>query len=127
MFNLIKAWFKRPVVINFNVETIPDDAKVCVLTTTHNPTKELIKQIESQLLSFTGLKSVVLGGDGQSLQTLNDEDLKAIGLIRISKLVVEYPDVSELDLSNTYLLPAGERVINTEVSLKLKQYLEERS
>jgi len=81
MFNLIKAWFKRPVVINFNVETIPDDAKVCVLATQQNLTRVQLKQIESSLSKFTGIKSVVLG-DGQSLQTLNDEDLKAIDLIR---------------------------------------------
>lgn len=81
MFNLIKSWFKRPVVINLNAEHIPKDTKICVLVTQQETTKEQFKDIQSYLSKFVGIKSLVLGGS-QSLQTLSDDDLKAIGLIR---------------------------------------------
>ena len=82
MFNLVKSWFKRPVVINFNVETIPDDAKVCVLTTQRELSKAELEAIQSQLSGFTGLKFVIISKGVDSLQALSSEDLKAIGLIR---------------------------------------------
>lgn len=82
MFNLIKSWFKRPVVINFNVEAISGDAKVCVLTTTHNLTQEVVEQLEDRLNGWRGESRVIVIGNSKPLQVLSDDDLKAIGLIR---------------------------------------------
>lgn len=83
MFELIKKWFKRPVVININYEAVPHDTKLGVLTTPNPIDAEQARAIREYWSYFNKDFKVVVLSDGVSLQALSDDNLKAIGLVRI--------------------------------------------
>lgn len=82
MFELIKKWLKRPIVINFTVEPLSPDAAINVLRTERPITPEIAKAIKKQWPEFCGSKAVVLC-PGVALEQLTDEQLKDIGLMRV--------------------------------------------
>jgi hypothetical protein len=82
MFELIKKWLTRPIVINFTVEPLSPDAAINVLRTERPITPEIAKAIKKQWPEFCESKAVVLC-PGVALEQLGDEQLKAIGLMRV--------------------------------------------
>ena len=82
MFELIKKWLKRPIVINFTVEPLSPDAAFNVLRTERPITPEIAEAIKKQWSEFCKSKAVVLC-PGVVLEQLSDEQLKAIGLMRV--------------------------------------------
>lgn len=84
MFELIKKWLKRPIVINFIVEPLSPDAAINVLRTERPITPEIAEAIKEQWPEFCESKAVVLC-PGVKLEQMSDEQLKSIGLVRIKE------------------------------------------
>lgn len=82
MFELIKKWLVRPVVINFTVEPLSPDAAINVLRTERPITPEIAKAIKKQWPEFCESKAVVLCS-GVTLEQMTDEQLKDVGLMRV--------------------------------------------
>ncbi|MFW1968120.1 hypothetical protein [Acinetobacter guillouiae] len=82
MFESIKKWFQRPVVININYEAVPHDTKLGILKTPNPIDAEQARMIREAWSKYNKDFKVVVLSDGISLQALSDDDLKAIGLIR---------------------------------------------
>ena len=82
MFEAIKKWFQRPVVININYEAVPHDTKLGILKTPNPIDAEQARMIREAWSKYNKDFKVVVLSDGISLQALSDDDLKAIGLIR---------------------------------------------
>ncbi|WP_046205833.1 DUF1127 domain-containing protein [Acinetobacter radioresistens] len=82
MFESIKKWFKRPVIINFTVEPLSPDAAINVLKYEKEITPELAEHIRRAWPEFCEAKAVIIGA-GMTLEQLSDEQLKDIGLMRI--------------------------------------------
>lgn len=83
MFESIKKWFKRPIVINFTVEPLSPDAVINVLKTDSPITPEIAEHVRKAWPEFHKSKAVIIGAD-MMLEQLSDEQLKAIGLMRIN-------------------------------------------
>lgn len=83
MFEAVKKWFKRPVVININYEAVPNDTKLGILKTPNPINVEQARAIREYWSNFNKDFKVVVLSDGVLLQALSDVDLKAIGLVRI--------------------------------------------
>lgn len=81
MFESIKKWFKRPIVINFTVEPLSLDATF-VLKHEREITPEIAEALSKVWFEFYESKVVVIGA-GMTLEQLSDEQLKDIGLMRI--------------------------------------------
>lgn len=81
MFEAIKKWFKRPIVINFTVEPLNQDSGINVLRTDSYITPEVAEAVRKTWPEFSKSKAVVLC-PGVTLEQLSDADLRAIGLIR---------------------------------------------
>ena len=84
MFELIKKWLTRPIVVNFTVEPLSPDAAINVLRTEKPITPEIAKAIKKQWPEFCKSKAVVLC-PGVKLEQMSDEQLKSIGLVRIKE------------------------------------------
>lgn len=82
MFELIKKWLKRPIVINFTVEPLSPDAAINVLRTERSITPEIAEAVKKSWPEFCKSKAVVLC-PGVALEQMSDEQLKAIGLMRV--------------------------------------------
>lgn len=82
MFELIKKWLKRPIVINFTVESLSPDAAINVLRTERPITPEIAEAIKKQWPEFCKSKAVVLC-PGVALEQMTDEQLKDVGLMRV--------------------------------------------
>lgn len=81
MFELIKKWLKRPIVINFTVEPLPRVAAINVIKCEKQITPEMAKAVRDAWPKFHKSKAVVLC-QGVTLEQLTDEQLREIGLIR---------------------------------------------
>jgi hypothetical protein len=82
MFELIKKWLARPVVINFTVEPLSPDTAINVLRTERPIAPEIAEAIKKHWPEFCKSKAVVLG-PGVALEQMNDEQLKDVGLMRV--------------------------------------------
>ena len=82
MFELIKKWLKRPIVINFTVEHLSPDAAINVLRTERPIAPEIAKAIKKQWPEFCKSKVMVLC-PGVTLEQMTDEQLKDVGLMRV--------------------------------------------
>lgn len=82
MFESIKKWFQRPIVININYEAVPHDTKLGILKTPNPIDAEQARMIREAWSKYNKDFKIVVLSDGISLQALSDDDLKAIGLIR---------------------------------------------
>ncbi|MEQ1095113.1 DUF1127 domain-containing protein [Acinetobacter johnsonii] len=114
MFELIKKWLKRPIVINFTVEPLSPDAAIKVLRTERPITPEIAEAIKKQWPKFCKSKAVVLCS-GVTLEQMTDEQLKDIGLIRA-------------DLGNDqgkWTLNNSESVISANTNVDLEKYLKD--
>jgi len=114
MFELIKKWLTRPIVVNFTVEPLSPDAAINVLRTERPITPEIAKAIKKQWPEFCKSKAVVLC-PGVALEQLTDEQLKDIGLIRA-------------DFGNDqgkWTLNNSERVISANTNVALGKYLKD--
>ena len=114
MFELIKKWLKRPIVINFTVEPLSLDVVINVLRTKRPITPEIAKAIKKQWPEFCKSKAVVLC-PGVALEQLTDEQLKDIGLIRA-------------DFGNDqgkWTLKNSESVISANTNVALGKYLKD--
>ena len=78
MFEAIKKWFKRPIVINFTVESLNSGSGLNVIKTDSHITPEVAEAIRKACINS---KVVVLGPHAK-LEQLSDADLRALGLIR---------------------------------------------
>ena len=83
MFESIKKWFQRPIVININYEAVAHDTKLGVLTTPNPIDAKQARMIREAWSKYNKDFKVVVLSDGISLQALSDDDLKEIGLVRI--------------------------------------------
>ncbi|WP_213072651.1 hypothetical protein [Acinetobacter johnsonii] len=82
MFELIKKWLTRPIVINFTVKPLSQDAAINVIECEEQMTPEIAKAVRDAWLEFSKSKAVVLCS-GVTLDQLTDEQLAQIGLQRI--------------------------------------------
>lgn len=81
MFELIKKWLKRPIVINFTVEPLSPDATF-VLKHEREITPEIAEALSKAWSEFYKSKVIVIG-PGITLEQMTDEQLKAVGLMRV--------------------------------------------
>ena len=114
MFELIKKWLTRPIVVNFTVEPLSPDAAINVLRTERPITPEIAKAIKKQWPEFCKSKAVVLC-PGVALEQLTDEQLKDIGLIRADF----GSDQGKWTLNNS------ESVISVNTNVALGKYLKD--
>lgn len=82
MFEAIKKWFKRPIVINFMVEPLSPNTAINVLKTESYITPEVAEAFRKAWPEFSKSKAVVLC-PGIQIEQLTDYQLKAIGLMRV--------------------------------------------
>lgn len=124
MFELIKKWLKRPIVINFTVEPLSPDAAINVLRTERPITPEIAEAIKKQWPEFYKSKAVVLC-PGVVLEQLSDEQLKDIGLVRIERSMfgVATDGVDVIPEQGSWLLDASERVIKANTNADLTKYV----
>lgn len=87
MFELIKKWLKRPNVINFTVEPLSPDAAINVLRTERPITPEIAEAVKKSWPEFCKSKAVVLC-PGVALEQMTDEQLEAVGLMRIKSQTI---------------------------------------
>lgn len=111
MFELIKKWLKRPIVINFTVEPLSPDAAINVLKCEKQITPEIAKAVRDAWPKFHKSKAVVLC-PGVTLEQLNDDQLKDIGLVRIGSntvnIVINEPITPNTNITK-FLKSNGER------------------
>ena len=81
MFELIKKWLARPIVVNFTVEPLSQVAAINVIKCEKQITPEIAKAVIDEWHKFHKSKAIVLC-QGLTLEQLTDEQLKDIGLIR---------------------------------------------
>ena len=82
MFELIKKWLVRPVVINFTVESLSPDVAINVLRTEKPITPEIAEAIKKSWPEFCKSRAVVLC-PGVTLEQMTDGQLKDVGLMRV--------------------------------------------
>ena len=80
MFNL----FKRPIVINFTVESINHDATIVVLKTQERMTREIADLVAKAWKEHNFKCKAIVLDNSVTMEQLNDDDLKRVGLMRIS-------------------------------------------
>lgn len=83
MSELIKKWLKRPIVINFTVEPLLPDATF-VLKHEREITPEIAEALSKAWSEFYKSKVIVIG-PGITLEQMTDEQLEAVGLMRIKE------------------------------------------
>lgn len=118
MFELIKKWLKRPIVINFIVEPLSPDAAINVLRTERPITPEIAEAL-SKAWSEGYKSKVIVIGPGITLEQMTDEQLKAVGLMRVDFNTLDYPGPSTIPEEGTWLLNASERVIKANTNTDL--------
>ncbi|EHU1961521.1 hypothetical protein [Acinetobacter baumannii] len=79
MFN----FFKRPIVINFTVEQVHPDSKLCLIKTPNPISSEIFEPLAKAWKEAGFEKKVVVISKDINLETLTDDDLKKLGLKRI--------------------------------------------
>ena len=82
MFDSIKKWLKRPIVINFTVEPLNPIATINLLKTDHYLSPEMHKAVSNAWRDFAGGQKGVFLEPHLTLEQLSDADLRKIGLIR---------------------------------------------
>ncbi|ENW23353.1 hypothetical protein F925_02311 [Acinetobacter lwoffii NCTC 5866 = CIP 64.10 = NIPH 512] len=117
MFELIKKWLKRPIVINFTVEPLSPDATF-VLKHEREITPEIAEAL-SKAWSERYKSKVIVIGPGITLEQMTDEQLKAVGLMRVDFNTLDYPGPSTIPEEGTWLLNASERVIKANTNTDL--------
>lgn len=100
MFEAIKKWFKRPIVINFTVESLNSGNGINVLKTDGYLTPEVADAVRKAWPEFSKSKAVVLC-PGVALEQLSDADLRAIGLIRADFGVDKYNETATATAETT--------------------------
>lgn len=89
MFELIKKWFKRPIVINFTVEPLSSGAALNVVKTDSHLTPEVVEAFHKAWTQLCkGEAKVLCLVRGVTLEQLSDEQLKAAGLMRIESKAI---------------------------------------
>ena len=117
MFELIKKWLKRPIVINFTVEPLSPDATF-VLKHEREITPEIAEAL-SKAWSERYKSKVIVIGPGITLEQMTDEQLKAVGVRRVDFNTLDYPGPSTIPEEGTWLLNASERVIKANTNTDL--------
>ncbi len=82
MFESIRKWFKRPIVINFIVEPLSTEVAINVLKYEKEITPEIAEHVKKAWSEYCDAKAVIIGA-GMTLEQLSDEQLKAVGLMRV--------------------------------------------
>ena len=93
MFEAIKKWFKRPIVINFTVESLDSGNGINVIKVDSHITPEVAEAVRKAWCEFNNSKVTVLGPHAK-LEQLSDADLHAIGLIRADFGVDKYNETA---------------------------------
>ena len=124
MFELIKKWLKRPIVINFTVEPLSPDATF-VLKHEREITPEIAEALSKAWFERYKSKVMVIG-PGITLEQMTDEQLKAVGLMRVDFNTLDYPGPSTIPEEGTWLLDASERVIKASTNTDLTKYIRGR-
>lgn len=79
MFN----FFKRPIVINFTVEQVHPNSTISVIKTNSNMSEHISRAI-AKAWKDSGFKQKAVVIDKRlSIESLTDEELKQLGLMRI--------------------------------------------
>ncbi len=79
MFN----FFKRPIVINFTVEQVHPEATISVIKTDSNMSEDISRAIANAWKDGGFKQRAVVIDKRLSIESLTDEDLKQLGLMRI--------------------------------------------
>ena len=114
MFELIKKWLTRPIVVNFTVEPLSQVAAINVIKCEKQITPEIAKAVIDAWHKFHKSKAIVLC-QGLTLEQLTDEQLKDIGLIRADF----GSDQGKWTLKNS------ESVISANTNVALGKYLKD--
>ena len=114
MFELIKKWLTRPIVVNFTVEPLSQVAAINVIKCEKQITPEIAKAVIDAWSKFNKSKAIVLC-QGLTLEQLTDEQLKDIGLIRADF----GSDQGKWTLNNS------ESVISANTNVALGKYLKD--
>lgn len=114
MFELIKKWLTRPIVVNFTVEPLSQVAAINVIKCEKQITPEIAKAVRDAWSKFHKSKAIVLC-PGMTLEQLTDEQLKDIGLIRADF----GSDQGKWTLNNS------ESVISANTNVALGKYLKD--
>lgn len=120
MFELIKKWFKRPIVINFTVEPLSSDVAINILKTDIHLTPEIAEAVRK---AWTHSSKAFVLGSGITLEQLSDADLYAIGLIRADFSGVATAGVESIPKEGTWLLDKGERVVTQSINGEISRLL----
>ena len=128
MFNLIKKWFKRPIVINFTVEPVSSDMVIGVIKTDSYIDGEVSDALRNAWMEMLPDKKAVVIPLGITLEQLSDADLRKIGLIRADfggcsgMATLGTPNIPK---DGSYLLDEGERVIKSNSNSDIAKYLKD--
>ena len=79
MFN----FFKRPIVINFTVEQVHPDSAIAVIKTQEYMSREIANAVVSAWKEHGFKQKAIVVDKSVSIESLTDEDLKRVGLMRI--------------------------------------------
>ena len=101
MFEAIKKWFKRPIVINFTVEPVSSDMVIGVIKTDTYINGEVRNAVRNAWKETFPDKKAVVVPLGITLEQLSDADLHAIGLIRADFGVDKYNETATTSTETT--------------------------
>lgn len=77
------SFFKRPIVINFTVEQVHPDSTIAVIKTQEYMSREIAESVIKAWNEQDFKQKAIVIGKSMSIESLTDEDLKRLGLMRI--------------------------------------------
>lgn len=77
------SFFKRPIVINFTVEQVHPDSTIAVIKTQESMTREIAESVIKAWKEHDFKQKAIVVGSGMNIESLTDEELKRLGLMRI--------------------------------------------
>lgn len=79
MFELLKKWFKRPVVVNLMVKPLSSGSDINIVKTDSHLTPEAIEAFHKAWVDFVKVEAIV-PCSAVTLEQLTDEQLKAANI-----------------------------------------------
>lgn len=77
------SFFKRPIVINFTVEQVHPDSTIAVIKTQEYMSAEIAQSVMKAWERLDFKQKAIVVDKSLSIESLTDEDLKRVGLMRI--------------------------------------------
>lgn len=77
------SFFKRPIIINFTVEQVHPDSTIAVIKTKEYMSREIANAVVLAWKEHGFKQKAIVVDNSVSIESLTDEDLKRVGLMRI--------------------------------------------